>query len=187
MWEAIFLDRDGTIVEDAGYIRAPRDIRLIAGAVAAIKRMNDAKIPVIVISNQSGVARGLLTEDDVALCNQELQEHLQKVGAHVDKFYWCPHHPKNDFAPYAMDCECRKPKPGMLKRAALDFGIDLTRSAIVGDKASDIGAGLAVGAKTVLVLTGSGKDEHSSWQEEFKPNFIANDLAHASDFLLAKS
>lgn len=182
---AVFLDRDGTVIEDAGFLRSPEGIHLIPGAGAAIRALNEQRIPVCIVSNQSGVARGLLTEDDLHRIHERLQSILQEEGAHIDRFEYCPHHPTEGIAPYRIECDCRKPRPGMLERIAEQFQIALPHSFVVGDKLSDIELGKAVGATTMLVLTGYGE---ASLQEaragNVHPDFIVRSLVEAVEHIL---
>ena len=183
MPEAVFLDRDGVINEEVDYPKEPKDLRLIEGVPAAIRRLNGRKIPVIVITNQSGVALGFYSEPQVELLHESLAKELKKDGAHIDRFYYCPHHP-NGKGRYAITCDCRKPMPGLLHQAARDFNINLSRCVVVGDKAKDIQAGESVGARTILVMTGYGSKEISAWKESFQPTFVAPDLPGAVEWLL---
>jgi len=146
---AVFLDRDGTINEDKGYIGDPEDIVLISGAAEAIKKLNERGIPVIVITNQSGLARGFYTEADLDTVNERLDALLKAKGAHIDGLYYCPHHPDDK-------CGCRKPETKLIAEAARDHNIDLARSVMVGDKYSDMELGRRAGMTDVLVLTGYG-------------------------------
>lgn len=172
---AVFLDRDGTINEDVGYLSEPDGLILIDGAVEAIKRLNDLGIKVIVISNQSGVGRGYYTDEHVVAVNKRLAEMLRSGGAHLDAVYFCSHHPD-------IDCECRKPKLGMANKAILEFGIEAACSYVVGDKVSDVGVARNMNAKGVLVLTGQGSDEAKELSEH--PDFIAKDLSEAVEWIL---
>ncbi|MFQ5428332.1 MAG: D-glycero-alpha-D-manno-heptose-1,7-bisphosphate 7-phosphatase [Thermodesulfobacteriota bacterium] len=146
---AVFLDRDGTINEDRGYIGVPEDVSLIAGATEAIKELNKQGIPVIIITNQSGIGRGYYGEDELKAVNKRLEELLRAEGAHIDGIYHCPHHPDDG-------CECRKPGTKLLEEAALAHDIDLAQSVIVGDKVSDLELGYRAAMQKVLVLTGYG-------------------------------
>ena len=184
--EAVFADRDGVINEEVEFLSDPADLRLIPNAAKAIRALNEKKIPVIVVTNQSGIARGYYSESEVDVLHEALSNELLKNGAHIDRFYYCPHH-KDGKGKYAIDCNCRKPLPGMLQKVAKDFNLDLSKCAMVGDKASDIGAGNAVGCQTVLVMTGYGKKNWSSWKETFRPSFIAQDLSEAVSWLLKES
>jgi len=148
---AVFLDRDGVIIENAHYLARLDDIRPIAGAAEAIRRLNLAGIPVVVITNQSGVARGLFPESFVEDAHAYLDDLFGKQGARVDRWYYCPHHPE-----HSGDCACRKPKPGMLQTAAVEMNLDLARSWLIGDNLTDCEAGAAAGCRTILVRTGHG-------------------------------
>ncbi|MFI5251371.1 MAG: D-glycero-alpha-D-manno-heptose-1,7-bisphosphate 7-phosphatase [Bacteroidota bacterium] len=155
----LFLDRDGTINEEVEYLSSSHQVRLIPRAAEAIHEANKLGFKVIGISNQSGVARGMFTEDDVKIVNTTLRTLLEKENAHLDAMYYCPHYPKGERSPYNIECECRKPKIGMLLRAQKEFQLDLTRSFVIGDKISDIQTGNNAGAVSILVLTGYGKNQ----------------------------
>ena len=154
--KAVFLDRDGTLNVDKGYVYRIEDWEWIPGAVDAIVALRKAGFLVIVVTNQAGIARGYYNEVDVNRLHAWINEELKKQGAAVDGFYYCPHHPA-----YSGECACRKPMPGMLHEAIRDFDVDINGSWLVGDKAADIHAGLAVGIKPILVLTGYGKEERA--------------------------
>ena len=144
-----FLDRDGVLNVDHGYVHRPERLEWVAGAPEAVRLLNEAGIPVIVITNQSGVARGYFGETDVQQFHAHVQEQLRARGAHVDAFYYCPHHPQGTVAEFAIACDCRKPKPGMLERAARDFAIDRKRSFLIGDKDDDVAAAAAFGVRGI--------------------------------------
>lgn len=184
MPEAVFLDRDGTIVEDVGYGETFDDTRFLPGAPEAIRSLNERSILVIVISNQAGVARGYFPESNILRMHDAIDRALKEQGAHIDAWYYCPHLPEGSVERYAIDCDCRKPKPGMLKKAAEDLHLDLSKCAMIGDKSSDIEAGAAVGVHTVLVMTGKGTHEWSSWNVKAQPSFVAPDIKAAVDRLL---
>lgn len=186
MKPACFLDRDGVIVEDIGYLADPRDLRLIGNAGPAIRRLNDASIPTIVITNQAGVARGYLEESRLTDIHAELARLLAESGARVDGFYYCPHHPTAGRGEYRVACDCRKPAPGMLLAAAADLDLDLTGSFFVGDKLSDLGAGHNAGCRTILVRTGYGRqiDDATIADSGYRPAFMARDISDAVDFCL---
>lgn len=152
----VFLDRDGTLNEEVDFLRTPEELRLIPGAGEAVRMLNRLGLPTCVISNQSGVARGYLSEADLVPIHARLRDELERDGARLDRIYYCPHHPVEGIAPYNIDCSCRKPKPGMLLKGAEEMGIDLRASFVVGDRSGDIAAGRAVGATAILVLTGYG-------------------------------
>lgn len=140
-----FLDRDGVLNHDAGYIHKPEEFQWIEGAQDAVKHLNDAGHLVIVITNQSGVARGLFVEEDVQSLHIWINGRLQAKGAHVDAFYYCPHHPKAPLEAYRQDCDCRKPAPGMLRQAMSEWPVDPSRSFLIGDSERDITAAQAAG------------------------------------------
>ena len=144
---AVFLDRDGTIARDVHYCRRPEDFELLPTVPEAIRLLNTNSLKVVVITNQSGIARGYFTEEILAQIHDRMKQELAKDGAWVDAIYYCPHHPDDG-------CECRKPKTGLFLRAARELDIDLSRSFVVGDMPMDIDAGRALGSKTVLVTTG---------------------------------
>lgn len=153
---AVFLDRDGTINVDHGYVFRPEEFEFVPGAPEAIRRLKEAGCLVIVVTNQAGVARGLYDETDVHHLHRHLDRELARHGAAIDAYYYCPHHPEKGREPYLRECACRKPLPGMLLQAAADFALDLKESFLVGDKRSDIEAGLAAGCMPILVETGYG-------------------------------
>jgi D-glycero-D-manno-heptose 1,7-bisphosphate phosphatase len=140
---AAFLDRDGVLNIDRGYTFRPEDLKMIPTAAAAVRSLNDAGFYVFVVSNQSGVARGFYTEAAVDLFNTHIQDILKVEGAHIDAFYYCPHHPDGTIKELAILCRCRKPAPGMLEQAARDWPIDLSRSFLIGDKDDDLAAARA--------------------------------------------
>lgn len=140
---AAFLDRDGVLNVDRGYTFRPEDLKMIPTAAAAVRLLNTAGFYVFVVSNQSGVARGFYTKAAVDLFNTHIQEILLVEGAHIDAFYYCPHHPDGAIKELAIQCRCRKPAPGMLEQAARDWPIDLSRSFLIGDKDDDLAAARA--------------------------------------------
>lgn len=148
---AVFLDRDGTIVDDPGFLHKPEDVHLFSGAAEAIRRLNAAGYLVIVVTNQSGIARGLYTVADYRAVEKRLGDLLAKQNARIDASYFCPHHPQ---APEA--CTCRKPRTKLFLEAQATFGIDLTRSWWVGDRLSDVQPARTLGGQGVLVATGQG-------------------------------
>jgi D-glycero-D-manno-heptose 1,7-bisphosphate phosphatase len=157
-WQAVFLDRDGTINEEVGYLDRIEKLQVIPGAVEAIRRINESGMKAVVVSNQAGVARGYFEESFVAKTNACLREMLLAEGALIDAFYFCPHHPTEGRAEYVKVCDCRKPAPGMLLKAAEELRIDPNRSYIVGDTLKDIEAGTRAGAQGILVRTGYGEE-----------------------------
>ena len=185
---AVFLDRDGTVSQEVGYIVHLDRYALLPRSVAAIRRLNRAGLPAFVATNQSGVARGLFTEELVGQVHDRLRGWLAEGGARLDGIYHCPHHPRDGSGPLTRECDCSKPRPGMLLRAAGEHDLDLSRSYMVGDSGRDLGAAAAVGATPVLVLTGYGRGElehlRSRWTAE--PAFIAEDLLEAVAWILRR-
>jgi D-glycero-D-manno-heptose 1,7-bisphosphate phosphatase len=152
----VILDRDGTLIEEVGYLDRIDRAQLFPYSVDAVRLLNRGGFVVIVVTNQAGIARGFFDEVFVEATHQSLSETLAAGGARVDAFYFCPHHPDGTVASYRQACDCRKPQPGLLRRAAAEHQLDLGRSFVVGDRAHDIAAGVAVGAQGVLVRTGYG-------------------------------
>ena len=175
---AVFLDRDGTINDDTGYIDSPGRLVLIGGASSAIKKLNLKGFRAVVITNQSGVGRGYFSKEASDAVNKRLEEILKKQGAHLDAIYYCPHHPDDN-------CECRKPGTGLLEKAKRDFNIDFKKSYVVGDKASDVEIAKNIGCKGILVLTGMGKDEKKKLKSV--PSYIADDLKDAVEWIIKDS
>lgn len=160
MRRAVFLDRDGTINIEKDYLYRIADLEFVPGAAEAVRMLNDSGYFVVVVTNQSGVARGYYTEEDVEILHRHIGRELEKSGARIDAWLYCPHHPDGRGS-YALPCKCRKPLPGMLKEAARRFNIDLDASIMIGDKLADISAGQAAGCRTILVRTGYGTEEES--------------------------
>ena len=182
---AVFLDRDGVLNREVGNLSRVEQLQLLPGVSGAVRKLNELDIPVIVVTNQSAVGRGLCSEAELGEIHVALAELLAAGGASVARFCYCPHHPTEGIGPYRMECECRKPKPGMLRQAAKDLGIDLTRSAIVGDHLSDLQAGWTAGCRTVLVTTGRGLETRKNLAgHPRQPDHIADGLAGAVDWIL---
>lgn len=178
---AVFLDRDGTINEEVDHLHDVRDLRILPGVAEAVQILNKRGYRVIVITNQSVVAKGIATTRTVADIHGAIKTHLAKSGAMIDAFYFCPHHPEGSVEEYAIACDCRKPKTGMITRAADDFNIDLAKSFLVGDTTGDILTGNRAGVKTVLVKTGyAGRDG----LHDAIPDFVADDLMAATEYIL---
>lgn len=161
MEKIIFLDRDGTINVEVDYLYKKEDFKFEDNADKAIKIFNDLGYKVIVVTNQSGIARGYYSEEDLKKLHEHIDEELGKIGAKVNAYYYCPHHPEATIDKYKVDCQCRKPNLGMFLDAKKDFNIDFENSIIVGDKVSDLESGVRLGMKTVLVETGHGLEELS--------------------------
>jgi D-glycero-D-manno-heptose 1,7-bisphosphate phosphatase len=181
----VFLDRDGTLNEELDYIRTPDDLHLFHGAASAVRKLNERGLTICVISNQSGVARGILTERDLVPIHRLLEQELQREGARVNRIYYCPHHPTEGIAPYNIDCDCRKPKAGMLRWAEEDFNLDLSHSFMVGDSVVDMQAGNSAGATTVLVLTGYGKTALRQCERDgVHVDYVAPTIVEAVDYIV---
>jgi D-glycero-D-manno-heptose 1,7-bisphosphate phosphatase len=154
---AVILDRDGTIIKEAGYLDRLDRLEFFPYSVDAVRALNRAGFAVIVATNQSGVGRGLVEESFVEEAHRHIASTLAAGGARIDAWYYCPHHPDAARQEYRQECDCRKPRPGMLRRAAEDLDLDLARSFVVGDRWHDLEAGVAVGARGILVRTGYGR------------------------------
>lgn len=182
----VFLDRDGTVSEEVGYVNHLTRFRLLPGTIEAIKRFNQAGLKTILVTNQAGVARGYFKEELIWQVHEDLETQLKAAGAYLDGIYYCPHHPSAGVPPYRTQCECRKPKPGLLRQAAQAHDIDLTRSFMVGDKYTDMELAQVVGAKGVMVMTGYGLGEYeyqrASWPK--LPDKLAAHLLEASEWIL---
>ena len=176
---AVFLDRDGTVAEEVGYLNHASRFRMFPFVAAAIHRLNEAELPVVVVSNQSGVGRGYFPESLVHSVNEMMKRELTAAGARIDAIYYCPH-------TSADHCDCRKPKTGLLERAAREHSLELGRSFVVGDRYGDIELARSVRARGILVRTGYGEGElawHSAkWPTQ--PDFVAEDLSKAADWIL---
>lgn len=179
---AVFLDRDGTVNIEAGYIRELENLNLIPGAAEVIRGLNAAGVPVVLVTNQSGPARDYYPESWVHKLHDRLESLLAAEGAHLDKIYYCPHLPDGIVPEYTQDCDCRKPEPGMLLQAAQDLDLDLSRSFMIGDKATDVEVGQRVGAKTVLLTSGYGQQVlDGTYQHQVDPDHVYPSLKAAYD------
>ncbi|MCE1245518.1 MAG: HAD family hydrolase [Firmicutes bacterium] len=159
MNKAVFIDRDGTINFEAEYLGHVKDLRLLRGAAEGIRLLNEAGFLVIIVSNQSGIARGYYTVEDMEKVNRELYRRLEKKNAKVDAYYFCPHHPKGPVPQFTLECECRKPEPGMFIQAMKEHNIDPTQSFATGDRLRDLLPAMNLGCRGILVRTGYGKNE----------------------------
>jgi len=186
---AIFMDRDGTLSHEVGYVNHVSRFRLYPWAVEAVRLANRSGFLAIVVTNQAGVARGYFPESVIHEIHASLEASMSAGGARLDGIYVCPHHPSVGDPPYRKDCDCRKPKPGLLRRAEADLGIDLARSFVVGDRLGDLKLAWAVGATGVLVKSGYGLGEltyHApSWSRQ--PDLVADHLLEAVERLVARS
>lgn len=175
---AVFLDRDGTINTEVDYLNSIKDLRLIKGAAKAIRILNQNQIKAIVVTNQSGISRGLFSIDDLDNIHNELKRRLRRKGAYLDAIYYCSHHPDEE-------CSCRKPKNEMFKLAAKDFDLKLNKCYIIGDKLTDIKASHNISAKGILVRTGYGKLEQNKLRKaDVMPEHIADNLYEAVKWII---
>lgn len=185
---AVFLDRDGTIIKEVGYLDTIEQLKLIPGAARAIGMLNKAGIPAIMLTNQSGIARGYFSESLVERTHQRLNKLLEAESAHLDAIYYCPHHPTKGTGPYRRACNCRKPNPGMVEQAIKDLQLGKRHLFVVGDKMTDIELAGRAGAEGILVLTGYGKEEKKrlAGTGETQPAYIAADLLQAIQWLISQ-
>ncbi|HET6862458.1 MAG TPA: HAD family hydrolase [Pyrinomonadaceae bacterium] len=185
---AVFIDRDGTISEEVGYVNHPSRYRVFPYAAAAIELLHTAGWLAIVVTNQAGVARGYFSEELVAKVHQELTRQLESNGSQLDAIYYCAHHPSVGEPPYRQDCDCRKPKPGLIQQASRDFDIDLKSSWMVGDRYSDIEMAHNAGLKAAFVLSGYGRGEweyqRSAWVHQ--PDLVCENLLQAVQSIIGE-
>ncbi len=184
---AVFLDRDGTVNEEGGYLNHVDRVKLIDGAAEAIALLRRRGLKTIVVTNQSGVARGYFPESLLPKLHERLQTLLKEGGAELDAIYYCPHHPDVGEPPYRQDCDCRKPRLGMIRRAEKELSVNARNSYMIGDKLSDVECGRRAGCKSILVLTGYGKGdlEHNRDKLDGEPDYIADDILDAAKWIVA--
>lgn len=182
--QAVFLDRDGTIIEEVGYLDRVERLSLYPWTIDAIRALNRARLPVILVSNQSGVARGFFTEAVVDDVHHHLASLLAEGDARIDAYYYCPHHPDGAVDAYARRCECRKPGVGLVDRAAAEFGIDPSRSFVVGDRWVDIELAKAMGGRGVLVRTGYGALVERTPPAALTADAVVDNLIAAAGWIL---
>ncbi|MCX5789061.1 MAG: HAD family hydrolase [Elusimicrobia bacterium] len=186
---AAFLDRDGTIIDQEGFLTRAEDLRLFPGAAQAVKRLREAGGLVIVVTNQPAVARGLIDEPTLARIHERLKALFAEKGAPLDALYYCPHHPETHHPEasdprYRRECECRKPGTGMLRRAADEFGIDIARSFMVGDSTRDVMTARNAGCMGVLVKTGEGGRDAKF---DVRPDAVCDDILAAAEWIAARA
>jgi len=181
---AVFLDRDGTIIEEVGYLDRPERVEFFPWTIDAIRVLNRAELAVVLVSNQSGIARGFFTDAVVDTVHQRMDDMLSAGGARIDAYYYCPHHPDGSVAELAKVCDCRKPARGLVDRAVAEFGVDPARSFVVGDRWLDIGLARTVGARGVLVRTGYGEREEGKPPNGMEADAIVDNLIAASSWIL---
>ena len=184
---AVFVDRDGTLNEDIGYVSTPDELVIYPWAAEAVRLINESGLLTVVITNQSGIARGMYSEETLDAIHSRMIEELAREGARIDAVYYCPHHPEVGDARYRTACVCRKPRTGMLNKAAREHDVDLARSFIIGDKASDIKLAENAGARAALVLTGYGREtlaHPDRWP--CAPEIVAENLLEAVKRILER-
>jgi len=181
---AIFLDRDGTMIEDVGYLDRLERLSLFPYTIDAIRILNRGGYKVVVVTSQAGVAHGSVTEEFLQEAHGVITQHVAEAGGRIDAFYYCPHHPHAAVERYRTECDCRKPKPGMILNAARDLSLDLTKSFTVGDRWRDIEMGFSAGTKGVLVETGYGKTEAQQRPAHISPVPVVSTLIDAASLIL---
>ena len=183
---AVFFDRDGTLNEEVGHLSDPREFRMYPFAARAVRIVNEAGLLAIVVTNQSGVGRGFFAESLVQRVHRQLTRRIQAGGGRLDAIFYCPHHPEASVERYRVVCTCRKPAPGMVEAAAKQFGIDLSKSFVVGDRFVDIRLAHRVGARSVLVLTGVGRTEleEEGTEGTEQPDHIAENVYEAARWIV---
>ena len=185
---AVFLDRDGTLNEEVGYVNHLEQFILLPHVGQAIRLLNERGFQAVVITNQSGVARGYFPESLIHEVHQKMQDLFKEEGAHFDGIYYCPHHPEVGTPPYRQKCRCRKPATGLVEKAVKELDIDCSRSYVIGDRGVDIEFAPQIGAKGILVLTGYGKGEWEHLRDQWKvrPDHVATDLYEAVQWILLR-
>ena len=186
MSKAVFIDRDNTIIDDPGYISDPTAVKLLPGVELAIKSLAQAGFKNVVCTNQSGIARGMLTEEDLDSIHAELRRQLGEKGAHLDAIYYCPFHPQGTVEKYTQESDLRKPKPGMLLKASEDLDLELSQCWMVGDSASDIEAGQRAGCRTIRVRT-AGETSQNSLASEVQADFTVRNLVEAARIIVRET
>lgn len=181
---AVFLDRDGTLIEDVGYVDRLERLSLYAYSLEAVRLLRRAGYAVVVVTNQAGVARGMVQEAVVSQVLDEIQSRLAAIGERLDGHYYCPHLPDAPLVEYRCDCSCHKPKPGLVEQATRELGLDPRRSVVVGDRWSDVALAKAVGARGILVETGYGASQRHLEHGDLRADAVASDLLQAVGWIL---
>jgi D-glycero-D-manno-heptose 1,7-bisphosphate phosphatase len=184
MTPAVFLDRDGTLLEEVGYLDRLDRLKLFPYSIDAVRLLNRAGFRVVVVTNQAGVAHGVFDESFLAEAHRFLDEKMAPAGARVDRYYHCPHHPNAGLERYRMRCECRKPGTGMIRQAAADLDLDIPKSFVVGDRWLDIEMANGAGARGILVRTGYGATEEARPREGVTADAIVDNLIEATTWIL---
>ena len=185
---AVFFDRDGTLNEEVGYLDDLRRFRVYPFAGRAVRQINEAGLLAVVLTNQSGVGRGVFPEELVGSVHERLRSEMQDAGAQLDAIYYCPHHPAAEVAEYRVECTCRKPATGMMEQAARQFGICLGESFVIGDRYIDIEMAQRAGASSVLVRTGFGQGEWEMFRSNgtAQPDHVAENVYEAVQWILKR-
>ena len=187
MKPAVFLDRDGTINVDVGYLCHPDQFTFLPSALEALQLLRDSDLPLIIITNQAGVARGLIPPESLPVIQKAFLRMLRTNGINIAGYYSCPHHPEGVLPEYRCECECRKPAPGLVQQAARELDIDVQNSYVVGDKASDVQLAHNAGATGILVLTGEGRKYQQTYPPEYTPpHAICRNLYDAAEWIIAR-
>lgn len=184
--KGVFLDRDGTLIRHREYLTDSSDLELFEATWEAVRLLNRNRIPAVVITNQSAIARGLLSEKELLAIHSEMQARLRLHGAFLDAFYYCPHHPTEGEPPYRRNCMCRKPQPGLILRAADELGLSPRLSFMVGDSQSDVEAGRRAGCRTVLISETEGGENNSRSERGSSADFAATDVLEAVHWILGE-
>lgn len=187
MEKVVFMDRDGTVNREVHYLHRPEDLVLFPDVPEGIRRLNEHGFRVVIVTNQAGVARGYYKEEDVKNLHEYLNEELKRHGGHVDRFFYCPHHPQNGIGTYKQDCECRKPKTGMFRMAEAFYEIDKAHSYMIGDKLIDTEAGRNYGIRSILIGTGYGEEFYNkvlSGDEKRNYDYYGKHFKEAVDWIL---
>ena len=184
MKRAVFLDRDGTLIEEVGYLDRPDRVMFFPWTIAAVRALNEAGLAVVMVSNQSGLARGFFTEPVLHDIHHRIAEMLAAGAARIDAYYYCPHHPDGKVPGLGVVCECRKPARGLVDRAVREFGIDPEQSFVIGDRWVDVRLARTIGAKAVLVRTGYGDVEERTPPEGVTADAVVDNLVAASSWIL---
>ena len=181
MNKAIFLDRDGVINFDTGYTHKIEDLKFISNSIEGLRLMQDKGYQLIIVTNQAGIAKGIYSEKEYVAFRNEMHNQLREYGIIIDKEYFCPHHKEGIIEKYKIDCNCRKPKTGMLEQAAKDFNLDLKKCWMIGDTPSDVQAGKNAGCRAIQVMSGKEKVKCNN------ADFIANDLIEVANYIFSNS
>lgn len=186
--KAVFLDRDGTLIRERGHIGTIQKVRFIRGAFAALKKLRQHGFKIVIVSNQSGIARGILSQSQVKKVNRYILETLSLHDIKIDALYYCPHHPEYGNGSFRKKCNCRKPAPGMAKTAQKKLNLSLRKCYVIGDKLTDVELAQKIKAKGILVLTGFGKEQWSKAENHTgQPDFLAKNILDAASWIVCHS